>query len=66
MARATITVRATELATVRLLYVELQMLLDEMRVGASPFAEHLESILDRFDARHETPDPESDDDAVRE
>lgn len=50
MARSTVSVkvRIADLDRTRLLLWELQMLLDDMRVGASPFAHRLEAALDRY------------------
>ena len=50
MAKAdlTLTVNVKNMDRVRLLGWELFALLDEMRVMASPHAEKLEAILDRF------------------
>ena len=50
MAKAdvTLTVTVKDFASVKLLTIQLRMLLDEMRVMASPHAGKLEAILDSF------------------
>ena len=48
-ASMTIKVDAKNLDRVKLLRWELEMLLNEMRVMASPHAERLESLLARFE-----------------
>ena len=51
MARAEMTVHLNikNLDRVKLLRWELETLCNDMRVGASPFAERLETLLERFD-----------------
>jgi len=50
MAKATlmVTLRVRDIDRMRLFAWELRMLADEMRVMASPHAERLEQIVDRF------------------
>lgn len=48
MAEAVLTVRIADADQFRLLVWELRQLENDMRVGASPFAERLERALDRF------------------
>lgn len=64
-ANVTLKVQVRDLASVKLLYLQLNWLLDDMRVGASPFAERLEGILDRFDRAlgtgEDEPEPPDDD-----
>jgi hypothetical protein len=45
---AVITVRLSDVPEFKLCVWELRMLADEMRVSASPYAERLERVLDRF------------------
>ena len=44
----TLTLSVKDMASVKLLAIQLRLLADEMRVMASPHAEKLESILDAF------------------
>lgn len=52
MAKASVslTIRLKDMASVKLLAIQLRLLLDEMRVMASPHAEKLEAILESFDS----------------
>ncbi len=50
-AEMTVTVRMSEMASVKLLYLQLEMLAAEMRVAANPAAEALTAILDRWSKR---------------
>jgi hypothetical protein len=43
-----LTVRVRDMDRTRLFVHELMMLRDDMRVGASPFAERIERTLDRY------------------
>jgi hypothetical protein len=45
---AEITVRIADVDEFRLFVWELRQLVDDMRVGADPYAERLERALDRF------------------
>jgi hypothetical protein len=56
---AVITVRLSDVPEFKLCIWELRMLADEMRVAASPYAERLEHVLDRFtDAPDDRPPDE--------
>lgn len=57
--RLTVTVR--DLVSTKLLLLQLHMLHDRMRVGASPFADDLGRILERFEEREEADDRLEDD-----
>lgn len=48
MAEMMLTVRLSDMDRFRLFVWELRQLHDEMRVGASPYAERLEGLVDRF------------------
>jgi hypothetical protein len=48
MAKAELTIRVADMEEFRLFCWELRMLVNDMRVAASPFAERLEHALDRF------------------
>jgi hypothetical protein len=64
MAKAELTVKVNvkNLDRVRLLGWELTTLRDDMVVGASPFAERLDAILDRFVGEQDDDRPEDTDD----
>ena len=47
-AHITVSARVRDMDRTRLFVFQLQSLLDDMRVGASPFAPRLESALDRY------------------
>lgn len=49
MASVTVTVSLKDMASVKLLAIQLRLLADEMRVMASPHAERLEAILATFE-----------------
>lgn len=59
MASVALTIRVADMDEFRLLLWELRMLTDEMRVGASPYAERLERALDRFTDSDATEDDEA-------
>lgn len=50
MAVANLSIRIRDLDRFRLFVWELRQLHDDMRVGASPFADRLEHLVDRFTA----------------
>jgi hypothetical protein len=52
-AEMTLTVRVSDMDRFRLFVWELRKLHDEMRVMASPHAERLEGLVDRFTAQIE-------------
>lgn len=56
MAKAEFTVRLTELPKFKQLLWELRMLENDMRVGASPFADRLTRTLDRYTAHTDPTD----------
>lgn len=58
MAKSEITVHVDvkNMDRTRLLVWELLTLLDDMRVGASPFAERLEEVIERFAGGEEDQD----------
>lgn len=60
MATARLTVSLIDLPQMQQLVWELRMLENDMRVGASPFADRLSHALDRM-FRERDPDGESDD-----
>lgn len=58
-AEMTVTVRLQDLDRFRLFLWELRTLVDDMRVGASPFAERLEHMIDRIDLSEEGDRPDA-------
>jgi hypothetical protein len=56
-AEAVVTIRIADIPEFQLFVWELRMLVDDMRVSASPFAERLEHALNRL-----TDDPDQRDD----
>lgn len=54
----TLTLSVKDMASIKLLVIQLHMLLDEMRVMVSPHAEKLEAILDSFNSRMSDGGPE--------
>lgn len=47
-AKLQVTLRVRDMARTRLFALQLQFLVDEMRVAADPYAERLETLVDRY------------------